>query len=95
MSGAGGAGQAGGRKGADGGARPPRPPWLPDDPVGRDRHLAQSGRPGRAWPSRDDEPTGFASDTPWRVTEGVTPVIAPGVDDDRHDPGPNVIGRRG
>ncbi|MCO8272319.1 hypothetical protein M1L60_17130 [Actinoplanes sp. TRM 88003] len=89
-----GAGAAGGGRGA---ARAPRPAWLPDDPVGPDRHLAPSGAGGRGQTrSRSgDEPTGFDPDNLWQVAEGVTPVISPGVDDDWHDPGPNVIGRRG
>ncbi|MCM4077032.1 hypothetical protein [Paractinoplanes hotanensis] len=92
------AGPAGGGRGGGGRgpARAPRPAWLPDDPVGPDRHLASAGPGGRGQTrSRGDEPTGFDPDNLWRVAEGVTPVISPGIDDDWHDPGPNVIGRRG
>jgi hypothetical protein len=42
-----------------------------------------------------NERLAFDPDRPWQVAEGVRPVIAPGSDDDCHDPGPNVIGRRG
>ncbi|MCY1140704.1 hypothetical protein OWR29_22125 [Actinoplanes sp. Pm04-4] len=90
---AGSAGAGGGR----GAARAPRPAWLPDDPVGPDRHLAAANQGGRGQgrPRTGDGPTGFDPDNLWQVAEGVAPVINPGVDDDWHDPGPNVIGRRG
>ncbi|MBM2622503.1 hypothetical protein JIG36_44080 [Actinoplanes sp. LDG1-06] len=101
IGGAGGVGAVGGRAGGVGagrtGARAPRPAWLPDDPVGPDRHNFAGGSGGRG-ASRsgagDDQP-GFDPDNPWQVAEGVNPVINPGIDNDRHDPGPNVIGRRG
>ncbi|XVU24692.1 hypothetical protein ACQPZJ_47035 [Actinoplanes sp. CA-054009] len=82
--------------GGSGGGRVPRPSWLPDDPVGPERHQAAAGgvRPDRrGWNS--EEPARFEADNAWRVAEGVAPVIGPGEDDGRHDPGPNVIGRRG
>ena len=91
-------GPAGGGRdsGGRGLTRAPRPAWLPDDPVGPDRHLASAGPGGRGQTrSRGDEPTGFDPDNLWQVAEGVTPVISPGIDDDWHDPGPNVIGRHG
>jgi hypothetical protein len=48
-------------------------------------------RRGEASP--DHQP--FDPDNPWEVAEGVDPVIIPPDDNDRHDPGPNVIGWRG
>ncbi|GIE99013.1 hypothetical protein [Paractinoplanes rishiriensis] len=95
----GGVGGAGGR-----GAAPrkavPRPSWLPNDPVGPDRHNAgpggMAGAPGRAGrrTRAEDDQAGFDPDNPWEVAEGVEPVILPGHGDARIDPGPNVIGWR-
>ena len=91
------AGMGGRAGGGRSGARAPRPAWLPDDPVGPDRHnVAPAGgrsRTGGSWD--DDEQAGYDPDNPWQVAEGVAPVIRPRRGDDRHDPGPNVIGRRG
>ena len=75
----------------------PRPSWLPNDPVGPNRHAMTPGLPGQA-PARrrgEGEQAAFDPDNPWQVAEGVRPVIAPGVQHDRHDPGPHVIGRHG
>jgi hypothetical protein len=111
-TGFGGAGGVGGRANASRGRRnrldqaerngatpAPRPDWLPDDPVGPDRHAFAPGMPGAAQGGRragvDHERTVFDPDNPWQVAEGVRPVIVPGPDNDRHDPGPNVIGWRG
>jgi hypothetical protein len=94
---AGGAGR--GRAGEP--ARPPRPSWLPDEPVGAARSAGTAAMPGTAGHARGGRRTGdgeqqpFDPDSPWEVAEGVDPVIAPGVDTARHDPGPNVIGRHG
>jgi hypothetical protein len=78
----------------------PRPSWLSDDPVGPDRRGAgnagltgAAGRGNRRARGEDDQ-AGFDPDNPWEVAEGVDPVITPGRDDPRHDPGPNVIGWR-
>jgi hypothetical protein len=51
------------------------------------------GRSGRRERGEDDQ-MAFDPDNPWEVAEGVDPVIAPSQDNPRHDPGPNVIGRR-
>jgi hypothetical protein len=81
--------------------RPPRPSWLPDEPVGTARTAGTSGMPGMPGGARggrragDGEQPPFDPDNPWGVAEGVDPVIAPGSDTARHDPGPNVIGRHG
>jgi hypothetical protein len=106
--GVGGAGGASGRGGTARSAsqgrgtepvRPPRPSWLPDEPVGAARTAA--GLPGPGGYARGDRRPGdgeqqaFDPDNPWEVAEGVDPVIAPGRDTARHDPGPNVIGRHG
>jgi len=88
------------RRGAEP-VRPPRPSWLPDEPVGTARTTGTSGlpgMPGSAGGGRragDGENPPFDPDNPWGVAEGVDPVIAPGSDTARHDPGPNVIGRHG
>jgi hypothetical protein len=79
-------------------ARPPRPAWLPDEPVGAARTTGQpgpgaTGVGGRRSGAREQRP--FDPDNPWEVAEGVRPVITPGADTARHDPGPNVIGWRG
>ncbi|MFF5079845.1 hypothetical protein ACFY36_22565 [Actinoplanes sp. NPDC000266] len=103
-------GPVGGRPGAtrSGGGRPgsarsgggpvPRPAWLPDDPVGPERHQAAAGGMAHGGHRRgrdSGEQARFDPDSAWRVAEGVAPVIVPGEDDDRHDPGLDVIGRRG
>ncbi len=77
----------------------PRPSWLPNDPVGPDRHAMTPGMAGQA-PGAGRRRAGggqpaFDPDNPWQVAEGVRPVIVPSAGNDRHDPGPNVIGRRG
>ncbi len=78
--------------------RPPRPSWLPDEPVGAARPAGFPGTAGGARGRRssgESEQQTFDPDNPWQVAEGVEPVIAPGQDTARHDPGPNVIGWRG
>ena len=82
--------------------RPPRPSWLPDEPVGAARTAGTASaadtagmpggaRGGRRLGAREQRPSG--PDSPWEVAAGVDPVIEPGQDTARHDPGPNVIGR--
>jgi hypothetical protein len=72
----------------------PRPSWLPDEPVGADRHLP--GAPGGLYGTRrvpaEDDYGSYHPDQPWAVAQGVSPVIVPAGDNARHDPGPNVIG---
>jgi hypothetical protein len=78
--------------------RPPRPSWLPDEPVGAARSAGLPGPGGQARGARrpgDGEQQTYDPDHPWEVAEGVDPVITPGADTARHDPGPNVIGRHG
>jgi hypothetical protein len=88
------------RRGAEP-VRPPRPAWLPDEPVGAARSAGTAGLPGTAGGARGGHRSGEGEqppsdpDNPWGVAEGVSPVILPGVDSARHDPGPNVIGRHG
>ncbi|GIF24563.1 hypothetical protein BJ973_008042 [Actinoplanes tereljensis] len=98
-----------GIRGARGGSRSggvPRPAWLSDDEVGPNRRTGAGvgagaagspGAPGRAnrRARGDDDTVGFDPDNPWEVAEGVAPVIRPSTEEPRHDPGPNVIGRRG
>ena len=80
--------------------RVPRPSWLPDDPVGRDRHTGPGASMAGGFPDRgtrrghSDDAVDFDPDNPWEVAEGVDPVISPAPDEARHDPGPNVIGWR-
>jgi hypothetical protein len=53
--------------------------------------------PGRAANRRgrgEDDRLAFDPDNPWAVAEGVDPVIGPSSDNQRNDPGPNVIGWR-
>ncbi|GID76413.1 hypothetical protein Ade02nite_50540 [Paractinoplanes deccanensis] len=79
-------------------ARVPRPSWLPDDPVGPDRHQVPQPAQTQGAPRRargPEAPVGYEPDNAWQVAEGVAPVIVPDRNDDRHDPGPQVIGRRG
>ncbi|MEV4350373.1 hypothetical protein AB0J83_38445 [Actinoplanes sp. NPDC049596] len=95
---AGSRGAAPGAVRADG--RVPRPSWLPNDPVGPERHQVMSGGMAQAHsasrrPVKTDEPAGYEAGESWRVAEGVAPVIAPGENGDTHDPGPTLIGRRG
>ena len=96
----GGAASGGAARGASGrGAepvRPPRPSWLPDEPVGAARTAGLPGVPGGARGGRGrgaGEQWTFDPDNPWEVAAGVEPVIEPGQNTARHDPGPNVIGR--
>ncbi|MET0416257.1 MAG: hypothetical protein ABW022_09575 [Actinoplanes sp.] len=89
-------GSAAGRRGA---SPAPRPAWLPDDPVGPGRHAVPPGvagqAPGAGRPRAGGKRPPFDPDNPWQVAEGVRPVITPGTWEERHDPGPNVIGRHG
>jgi hypothetical protein len=55
--------------------------------------MAGGARGGRRAGEGEQPP--FDPDNPWGVAQGVSPVIAPGTDTARHDPGPNVIGRHG
>jgi hypothetical protein len=95
------AGRAPGQRRGTEPVRPPRPSWLPDEPVGTARTAGTGGLPGMPGGARggrragDGEQPAFDPDNPWGVAEGVEPVIAPGTDTTRHDPGPNVIGRHG
>jgi hypothetical protein len=96
------AGRGAGARGAGQGrgseqGRPPRPAWLPDEPVGAARTAGQPGPggPGRGGRRDEREQRPFDPDNPWEVAQGVRPVIAPGAEHTRHDPGPNVIGWHG
>ena len=88
-----GAGRPGGTRGA---SKPTRPAWLPEE-EGRAAASAPLGTHGAARRRADGsaEPQHFDPGNPWAVREGVDPVIVPADRNDRHDPGPNVIGRRG
>jgi hypothetical protein len=94
------AGRSGAGKGGTRGASKPTPPsWLPEEEGGAARggRAGAAGMPGRGHRrgegTSDHQP--FDPDNPWEVAEGVDPVIIPPDDNDRHDPGPNVIGWRG
>jgi hypothetical protein len=86
--------QAHGTSAARGTTLAPRPSWLPNDPVGPDRHAMTPGQAAGMHGRRaDGAQLAFDPDSPWQVAEGVRPVIAPGPAEARHDPGPHVIGR--
>jgi hypothetical protein len=53
-------------------------------PTGGRAHRPEEGDDG-TWVGGDP-------DNPWEVAEGVPPVIEPGHGEERHDPGPGVIG---
>ena len=84
--------------GARGGGKPTPPSWLREE-EGRGGRPGSGalGTPGGSGRRRGDggpDQPRFDPDNPWQVAEGVDPVIVPAEENDSHDPGPNVIGRR-
>ena len=84
--------------GARGGGKPTPPSWLREEEGRGGRPgssaLGTSGGSGRRRGDGGPDQPRFDPDNPWQVAEGVDPVIVPAEENDSHDPGPNVIGRR-
>jgi hypothetical protein len=89
---------AAGKGGTRGASKPAPPSWLPEEGgAARGGRAGGAGTPGRGHRRGEGAPDHrpFDPDNLWEVAEGVDPVIIPADDNDRHDPGPNVIGWRG